>query len=743
MESRSMMGRGVSRRTALQGALGTLGVGLLAACAPQAPAPAAAPAKPTESAPAKPAEAAKPAAPAAAAPTAAPTAPAAAPKPAEASKPTAQAASGKPEEKLGRNLIGKIEGPTVVTDPAQFPKSLKEAPMLADMVKAGKLPPVDRRVPQDPLVLKPVHEIGKYGGTWRRGFTGPADDINGVRTAAGPDFLLYVDPTGTNIVPNIARGYEVTDGGRVTTLFLRRGMKWSDGAPFTADDFMFWFEDVYQNKELNPSPTSAMSINGKPGTLEKVDESTVRYRFADPYYLLPETLAHSLSISGQATNGKNAMGGYMPAHYLKQFLPKYTPKEQIDKLVADAKFDNWVSLFKFKTSWALNPEPPVVSPWKMVSPANTSAWVFERNPYSIWVDTEGNQLPYLDRVQMTLAENQEIVNLRAIAGEYDLQARHIDIGKLPVFLENQQKGNYKVSINPGNSGSDYSLQLNLHYEADPEIGRMLNNDDFRHALSLGIERDQINEAMFLGVGVPGSVAPTESNKYSPGPEWRTKWCTYDVKQANDLLDQVGLTQKDAEGYRQRLDGKGRLTLEVTTFGGQYLQYTRISEMIRDQWKRIGIDMRVNEMERGLGVRRGNANENMIMAFGNEGTENLYSLSGGIFPISSTSWSMPEAGRWFQSDGAQGKEPPPPMNKAMEMWKQAFGQPPEEQVRMGKEIWKIAVDAAWTIGVVGQSGAVEGIQIAKNNLGNVPSGFANINLAWPPNISRPVTFYWKS
>jgi peptide/nickel transport system substrate-binding protein len=737
----------------LQGTLGTLGLGLLAACAPQAPtAPAAtsAPAKPAEAPKpteaakpaeaARPTEAAKPAAPAATtAPAAGATAaPAAAAKPADAAKP---AASGG-DDRIGRNLVGKIEGPTIVTDESQWPTSFKEAPALAELVKAGKLPPVEQRVPQDPLVMKPVHEIGKYGGVWRRGFTGPADYLNGIRAASGPDFLLCVNETGTQIVPNIVKGYDVTDGGRVTTLQLRRGMKWSDGEPFNADDFVFWFEDAYGNKELNPAPTSAMAINGKAGVLEKVDEYTVRFKFPDPYYLLPETLAYSLSISGQATQGLYAMGGYMPAHYLKQFHPKYTPKDQLDQKVAAEKFDNWVSMFKFKAHWAMNPDLPVVSPWKTVQPANTPNWTLERNPYSIWVDTDGNQLPYIDKVQFTLAENLEVVNLRAIAGEFDLQARHMDIGKLPVFLENQAKGNYKISINPGSSGSDFGIHFNMQYEADPEIGKLLANVDFRRALSLGIERDQINEGMFLGVGIPGSTAPADSNKYNPGPEWRQKWSTYDVKQANDMLDKLGLTQKDSDGLRQRPDGKGKLTLEIVTLGGQFIQYTQIAEMIRDQWKKIGIDLRVSELERSLAYKRGQANENQMIAFGTEGTDTLYSLSGWVFPIDSNSWHMPEAGRWFQSNGAQGKEPPAPMKQAMDMWKQAFGQPPDEQVRLGKEIWKLAIDTQWTIGVVGQSGAVEGIQVAKVDLGNVPSAYANINLSWPPSITRPATYYWK-
>ena len=225
-------------------------------------------------------------------------------------------------------------------------------------------------------------------------------------------------------------------------------------------------------------------------------------------------------------------------------------------------------------------------------------------------------MPYIDKIQLTLAENLEVVNLRAIAGEYDYQARHMDIGKLPVFIENQQKGNYKVSINPMLTGSDYGIFINMDYEADPEIGKWLKNIDFRHALALAMDRDQINETFFLGIGTPGSGAPAESNKYSPGPEWRQKWSTLDVKQANELLDKAGLTQKDSEGYRLRTDGKGKLSLDLTTLGGQFVQFTRISEMVREHWKKIGIDLLINERERTLAIRRGNSNESQMIAWSN-------------------------------------------------------------------------------------------------------------------------------
>jgi peptide/nickel transport system substrate-binding protein len=645
----------------------------------------------------------------------------------------------------GSPLIGKLEGPAVVTDPAQFPKSFKEAPQLAAQVKAGKLPPLAERIGQDPLVIKPVHSIGKYGGTWRRGFSGPADFWNGFRCCSGPDHLLFWDYTGDRVVPNIAKGWEFSDGGRALTVHLRRGMKWSDGQPFTADDFLFWFADVYGNKELFPTPAAVMMINGKPGEIMKVDAHTVMFRFPEPYYMLPDVLAGSTALGGQTNQGIVAMGGYAPAHYLKQFHPKYVNKDDLDKAVKEAKFDNWVNLFKFKADWALNPELPVVSPWKTVTPINTATWTLERNPYSVWVDTEGNQLPYIDRVVLTLAENLEVLNLRVIAGEYDFQARHVDLGKVPVLLENQQRGGYKLYLDPGDYGGDMIIKFNLSYDADPELAKWFNTADFRRALALGIDRDQINETFWLGTGTPSSVVPADHNKYNPGPEYRTLWATYDPQKANAMLDQLGLDKRDAEGYRLRADGKGRLRLEITTLGGQFLQFTQIAEMIREHWKRIGIDLIVQEVERSLAIKRAAANEQQLGAWNNDGSEHLFTFPVHVFPFSveTVSTSGPLYARWFQSGGTQGKEPPPRLRELMEKFRRAFGVPEEERVKLGKEIWKIAAEEVYIIGVIGMGAASMGVRVAKTNMGNVPSRQYNSPDAKTPSISRPVTFFFKN
>ena len=182
----------------------------------------------------------------------------------------------------GGALIGNLEGPEVVTDEAQWPKAFNEAPQLAELVKQGKLPPVAERIGQDPLVIKPVHEVGKYGGLWRRGFSGPADFWNGIRCCTGPDGMLYWEKTGNDPTPNIAKSYEVQDEGRTTILHLRRGMKWSDGHPFTADDFVFWFKHILNNEEHTPTFPSYYTINGKRGALEKIDDHTVALEIPGP-----------------------------------------------------------------------------------------------------------------------------------------------------------------------------------------------------------------------------------------------------------------------------------------------------------------------------------------------------------------------------------------------------------------------------------------------------------------------------
>ena len=650
--------------------------------------------------------------------------------------------------RLGASLIGKLEGPTIILDVNAYPKSFKEAPMLDAQVKAGKLPTVDKRLPEPSqlLVIKPLNEIGKYGGNWRRAFTGPADHENGNRIVSA-DKILTFDYTGTKIVPSLARDWKVSDDGKTTTIYLRKGAKWSDGKPLTADDFMFWYQDIYLNKNVVPTPFFEFQINGKDGKMRKVDDYTVAFDFPEPYSFFVYQLAGSTAIgAGFATRGgfQNFGGAYAPAHYLKQFLPKYSSEDAVNKKAKELGFDNWVSLLRNRYSWALNPELPVMTPWKTVSPLNTPTWSLERNPYFWGVDTAGNQLPYIDRITMTLAENTEVANLRAIAGEYDLQERHMALAKLPVFLENAKKGNYTVHLDPGLNGSDVTLHIGNSYEADPEIARLLRNKDFRHALSLGIDRDQLNEAFWLGVGTAGSVAPASDTLFSPGADYNKKWAVLDVKQANELLDKVGLTNKDADGYRLRSDGKGRVRLEMVTIGGQFVPFTPVGEMIKQQWKKIGIDVDIKELERNLAFTRDNNSENQIITWANDGSEVLFLFPRHALPVDAAESHMGMAfAKWYASGGASGKKPDDPeMIKAMDLFRAAYGMKDDDRIKAGKDLWKIIVEQEWSIGTVGQSPAFMGVRIVKNNMGNIPARQVNAQHARTPHTSWPETFYFK-
>jgi peptide/nickel transport system substrate-binding protein len=735
------MERSVTRRSFLRfgagGLMGAVGV-LVSACGGSAPALTTTQAPGSATTPAPAAAGAATTAPAAT--TAAPAASASTPAPAAGAQ-TTPAASAQPQ--IGKSLVGKLEGPEVVTDPSQFPKEFHESPTLTDLVNAGKLPALKDRLPAQPIVIKPVHEVGKYGGMWRRYFTGPGDYWNGLRAASGPDRLLFWDYTGNKVVPNIAMGYDIGDGGKTMTVHLRRGLKWSDGQPFTADDIIFWYEDLYLNKDITPTPFLEMTINGKPGKIEKVDDFTVNFVFPDPYYLLPAVVAAAGALGGGDTYAgeNNNAGPFAPAHYLKQFHPKYVGQAKVDQLAKAAQYNGWVTFFTYKNTWSLNADLPTLSPWKMATPANTANWTFERNPYSAWVDTAGNQLPYIDKVQFQLAESLEVLNLHAIAGDIDEQGREIDINKIPVILQNEQKGGYKLYLDPAAHGTDCGIWFNLSYEADPIISKLFLTADFRRALSLGIDRDQLNQAFWLGLGTPGSVIPDPKNVYYPGDEYRNLWSTYDLAKANQMLDKLGLDKKGSDGFRLRGDGKP-LKLEIDAETAQFIDFPHISQMIAEQWKKIGVQLIVNTLERSVAEARHTANQHQLFAWQNDGSDHLFTFPGNVFPNFSTSAAGPLFGKWFASNGAQGKEPPPEMKDLMAKFRKAFGVPEEQQITLGKEIWKIMVDQQFMIGTVGLSPAILGVRVTKTNMGNVPTRQVNTPDVMTPAISRTMTWYWK-
>jgi len=643
-------------------------------------------------------------------------------------------------------LVGTLEGPALVTDPARMPKQFKEAPMLAEQVRAGALPPVEQRLPRDMMVVQPLRSVGTYGGTWRSGFIGPGDSENGNRLMSA-DKPLFFDETGTKVLPCLARDYEVSEDGRRITLHLRRGLRWSDGTPCTADDWIFWFEDLYSNKDLVPAPAPELAANGKPGRMVKLDEATIAFEFEEPYYLFPALMAGDTLVGGGQTrlqsNGQT-YALYAPAHYLKQFLPKYASVEALNAQARAAGFGNWVQLFQYKSDWRLNKELPTLAAWRMVQPINTSLWVLERNPFYYAVDTAGNQLPYIDRIQMTLAENPEVVNLRAIAGDYDYQERFIDLGKLPVIIENQQRSRYKVHLDLGFNGADSVLFPNPNFTDDKEIAQWLGQAQFRRALALGIDREQLNEAFWLGLGTPGSVIPADVLPESPGEAWRQRWSTHDPAQANKMLDGLGLTRKDREGYRLRRDNGQRLRLEITVAQTLSPTWPQQAEMIVQHWRQIGIAGDVKVQERSLALTRARNDQTQILLWTNNGTESLYLYPRYCLPVDPTAGVMGNGyALWFASNGERGIRPAEPeMLKAFDLMRQATGQREEERNRTAQEIWKLAVEQQWGIGLVGLSPAFMGVRVVSERLENVPGRTGISQHIRTPWGAHPEQWYFK-
>ena len=659
------------------------------------------------------------------------------------SSPSAAPTATETPATAGKYPLGKIEGATLITDTSKYPKTFKEAPELAALVQQGKLPKVADRIGQDPIVLQPAQEIGKYGGTIHKALLNPATEGTIFRFAAGPSGFLWYDFKLQKIIPNIAAGYEISADGKVTTIHMRRGMKWSDGVDFTTDDVMFWYEDMYQNKSIVAAKLPGMTISGKDVTIEKVDQYTFRMVSPEANYLMPDLLASSNTFTGPANQGPLGQGLYACKHYLQKFHPKYAAGGQaaLEKLAADNKIQGgWPAQFLQMNDWLLNPDLPVVTPWKGTNGITTGqVFKMERNPYSVWVDTDGNQLPYVGTLEHALVDNIDVLALRAIAGSYDFQDRHLDVTKLSLYLDGQTKGGYKLSLDPEEIGIGFAL--NHAYVDDQELGDLLRNVDFRRALSMGIDRSQVNEAFFLGTATPASMCIAETNKYFPGKEWRTKWATLDIAQANSLLDKLGYTSKDASGLRLRKDGKG--TLRITFMAmNRLLDFAQVAEMIKQQWAKIGIDTFIDAVSTTIGSQRVTANQ--VQITGNQvGSDEPFLTTGFLTPGGggfSALAGVPYA-LWKNSGGAQGKEPPDYIKAQWALYDKGLTQPEADRINTGKQLQQLATDNVFAIGVAGSDLANYGLRLAKTTLGNIPGRMTNAR-SQPSHIGHPVTFYFK-
>lgn len=590
-----------------------------------------------------------------------------------------------------------------------------EAPMLRTKVAVGELPPVEERLPEEPLVVKPVEEIGQYGGTMRR--LSNEGNYNNYSMDGPYEFLVQYSPDMKKVYPNVLKDWKVDEDNKKFTLYLRKGMKWSDGHPFTADDIMFWYHDVALNKDLSPSIPSRLLLDGKPGVYKKIDDYKVEISFEKPYGAFIELLSHWRPNC------------YAPKHFLKQFHPAYTPIKEIEKIMKDEGFDTWVGLFQAKMGghfdfWAIV-ERPVLNAWVAQNSVMEPLQTLVRNPYYWKVDTEGNQLPYIDKVERYLVNDYEGQVLKTIAGEIDLQCSIMwgAVKNHPVVMEYREDGDYRLLKCwwlPGNFGC---LKFNYHSK-DPILKKLFNDKRFRIALSVARNRDEINELVFGGLATPSH--PTCG--YGPpfyGERLFKNYLQYDPDLANQLLDEIGLTERDKEGYRLRPDGERlRLINWVVTLWSDDLE---IAELDKNYWKAIGIQVVVKLLPYETWVARLVAGDYCIITYPGHKSgrpENpLFraSVVPTVSPVSASAFTIaPQWGVWLQSNGEKGEEPPDALKQICEIRERAIAESNEEKrIALTLEIFKIHEENLWTVGGLDPPTETS-YYVTQNRLRNVPS-----------------------
>ena len=419
-----------------------------------------------------------------------------------------------------------------------------QAPMLRTMVAAGDLPPLEERLPVEVLVIEPTEEIGQYGGTWHKAWVG--DPIAVEKALGDGHAMLRWSWDGRKVMPNLVTRWEVLEDAKVFTFTLRKGVKWSDGVPFTTDDVMFYWEDVVLNEELTPVYPNWLSVEGQRPEVEALDEYTFRFTFPVPYPTFIEVFTSGFF--------------YQPKHYAQQFHINYASAEKVEQMTKEAGFDHWYQLYAAKTEyaatggwWVTNPDHPTLWAWQLKIPREEQQMVYERNPYYWKVDTAGNQLPYIDKVTIDMVQDAEMVNFKAMTGELDFQQRGIAFPNYTLLMENREKGDYRILTWKIAFGSNPFYHLNLTH-TDPVLRQIFQDVRFRKALSLAINRDEINELVYLGTGEPRQASIVSGALYY-SEKWATSYAEYDPERANAFLDEMGLSERDKDGFRLRPDGK--------------------------------------------------------------------------------------------------------------------------------------------------------------------------------------------
>ena len=566
-----------------------------------------------------------------------------------------------------------------------------EAPELAALVAKGELPPVEERLPEQPLVIV-RNEIGTYGGTLHTAHDGSSTDVilTVNKFMEEMPYTWHPDYAYPETGPNILMESELRDGGKEFIWRLRKGMKWSDGVPMTADDYIFWYEAVAMDKDLSPNGINSFKLKGEMGKMEKIDDYTLRITFGSLFGYFPESIAIFRP------------GPFIPKHYFENLHPKYTSKAELDKLMKEKGYSDWVSMWNgSRTHWAVeNPEQPHIRPWIMTTDGRAPVNRMVRNPYYWKVDTAGNQLPYINEIESVLVGDMEAKKLKVISGDVDYiygEMLGLTAETFSLLKEYETKGGYEVRVSPGAGNNQGYINMNLAH-TDPVLREIFNEKDFRVALSIAQDREEINEVVHRGSYIPSQINPNTDWGFTD-PLFK-QYTEYDPDKANELLDGIGLKWNSGKTVRLRPDGKPlQLVMVVYTARGPWMM--EWAEMVKQYYAAVGIDITLKPHGEGT-LNQIRADEQYDLMFhqcfgGMPGYP--AALRGELMPLSRDSWNIsPAWGKWIVTEGAEGIEPPAEVKRLAEipdLFRAEASAKAREEI--SKEIFEIHMDKLWGIG----------------------------------------------
>ena len=621
--------------------------------------------------------------------------------------------------------------------------------MLATMVQAGTLPPLEERLPEDVQVVKVVDALGNYGGTLR------TVDISGVDIAGlvkhglfalAQDFEKgehdwYKGIAETQIVPNIARDGVFSNDYKTFTLYLRRGLKWSDGEPCTADDYMFWWEDVILNQDITADVPTVYKPGGELMKVRKVDDYTIEFSFSIPYrffdYYLIDTAVRAMPLR--------------PKHYLSQFHIKYN--KDADALAKQNNFDTWYEYFQNRGGGAdsgnafyQNPDLPTLGPWKTVS-YEPNLWVAERNPYYFKVDEAGRQLPYIDQIVCDISENTEVLAAKVVAGQVDYSAVALPFSDIPTLKDAEADGGFTTYLWDTPMGAMPSILFNqtLPPEVDPYLREVFKDVRFRRAMSVAINREEANQVAYFGVSYPTQAGALPKSRFNT-PEYDMAWAQYDPALANQLLDQIGLKWDSNHKWRLRQDNGQPFTIVLEdTDVGAIRGYSKIRPLLKEYWEAVGVQTVLKELEVSLWVERFFGMQTEVSMWGIDSIDDLnFQILGPWFipgtSYGGTTWHALAWQQWVTSGGAQGEEPPPLVMQMRQDWLNMQKTTDEAEItRLGKDIFRIQADQLYVIGVVG---SIKQPLAVKNTIGNFVKDGVWANNSSLAEYAWPFQWYFK-